>query len=127
VILRFSRAEGRLLVQPDIGAATWHEAHNNAASYSRGPWPNGEYEALALIPVTGIEGQSSGKFGPWFMRFSVANRSGMGIHAGRNGQYDGLGRGGPAHATMGCIRTTDAAMSAIASAWEGSATLTVED
>src|ERR1051326_1944913 len=36
----------------------------------------------------------------------------MGVHSGRRSIPDDLGRTGPAHCTLGCIRTTDEAMSA---------------
>lgn len=41
--------------------------------------------------------------------------TGVGIHAGRVGNEDGLHRKGPAHATNGCVRTNDAAMTKIES------------
>jgi hypothetical protein len=40
--------------------------------------------------------------------------AGIGVHSGRAGVADGMGRMGPNHATQGCIRTTDDAMRVIA-------------
>jgi len=46
------------------------------------------------------------------VRFNVPGHPGIGLHSGRaNARH----LPGPAHPTMGCIRTTDAAMAAIAS------------
>jgi hypothetical protein len=42
--------------------------------------------------------------------FDVPDREGMGVHSGREGVPDGLGRSGFLHCTMGCVRTTDDAM-----------------
>ena len=45
------------------------------------------------------------------VRFNVPGHPGIGVHSGRaNARH----LPGPAHPTMGCIRTTDAAMAAIA-------------
>lgn len=45
------------------------------------------------------------------IRFAVPGHSGVGVHSGR---ANAVHQPGPAHATMGCIRTTDEAMAAIA-------------
>lgn len=83
-------------------------AANNAARSSRGPWPIGTFEPKQLIRVGGPEGEFNGAFGPWFLLYQVPDRTGMGIHAGREGCADLAGRLDWEHATKGCIRTTTA-------------------
>ena len=110
----FERALHRLTLIPRTGAPLQFEARNNVDSKARGPWPEGTYQADILVPVHGPDGEEGGTYGPWFLRFIVGARTGMGLHAGRAGDQDGLGREGPAHATKGCIRTTAEAMRALA-------------
>jgi hypothetical protein len=82
------------------------EADNNVDSHSRGEWPNGIYSYSHWTPHPGDDANSMfGQHGIFL--FDVAGREGMGIHAGRQLVKDGLGRMGPAHCTLGCIRTTD--------------------
>ena len=131
--LIFTRHRHILTVLPAsqfLRTSQW-PAYNNTDSRSKGKWPLDEFQAVALIEVTGPSGKDDGKFGPYFLKFLVAGRSGLGIHSGREGIEcgDGLGRKGPEWATMGCIRTTSAAMHCIAAAWalDEAATLTVEE
>ncbi len=45
--------------------------------------------------------------------FEAKDYEGYGVHAGQKGKRDKAGRTGWQHATFGCIRTTEEAMSAI--------------
>lgn len=78
-------------------------AYNTTTTSSNGPWPNGSYDYSHYNPH-----HESGPNGPYgshgIFVFSVPGRTGMGVHSGR------ANRGGPAHATLGCIRTTDMAI-----------------
>jgi len=114
-LLVFDRPAELLHLMTLGGCSTWR-ACNNADLSSRGPWPPGIFAAEALIPVGGQDGSPAGAYGSYFLRFAVPGRVGMGIHAGREGDADGAGRSGPAHATLGCIRTSGTAMEAIAEA-----------
>jgi hypothetical protein len=91
-----------------FGGQTWIAA-NNVDSHSNGPWPFGEFPLVYYndLAADGPKG-AYGSFG--ILVFNVPGRSGMGIHSGRWQVPDGLGRSGPFHCTMGCIRTTDAVM-----------------
>lgn len=57
------------------------------------------------------------------IRFNVAGHPGIGLHSGR---ANAKRLPGPAHPTMGCIRTTDEAMRIIAASIRGAALTTVE-
>ena len=87
-------------------------AYNNAQRSSRGPFPIGTYSYSHhnLHPGNGPDGPY-GSYG--ILVFDVPGRSGMGVHSGRSTRRDLAGRSGPAYATDGCIRTTDAAMGVI--------------
>ena len=103
-------------------------AANNTASNSRGPWPAGLYRSERLVRLPPGDDDPNGPYGAWFLRFIVPDRDGlddavgefdgpgigMGLHAGRRDGVDALGRSGYLRATMGCVRTTDEAMSTIA-------------
>lgn len=114
-LLCFDRLAELLHVMSGDGCTTWR-ACNNVDSSSRGPWPPGVYQPdpEGFLAVGGVDGLPAGRYGAYFLRYVVPGRVGMGIHAGREGDADGAGRSGPAHATMGCIRTSDAAMTEIA-------------
>lgn len=88
--------------------------NNNVDSKSRGPWPEGIFPFELYVPVTGNQGKADGSYGPFFFRFTVPGRDGMGIHAGREIKKDGLNRSGPNHATLGCLRTTASAVTQLA-------------
>jgi hypothetical protein len=142
MLLVFDRRSAALLVLPERGRGTptFWPAANNASSTSRGPWPAGVFDAEKLMSVDGPGGDPSGAYGRLFLRFVVPDRDGvpdavdlggdglpdavdgagigLGIHAGRLGMPDGRGREGHRHATMGCIRTTDAAMAEIERHWD---------
>lgn len=94
----------------------WH-ANNVVDSHATLRFvPNGTYSIIDQAHPHRHGGSADtlngpyGRFGIIRMRdFSVAGKvhSGVGVHSGR------ADRGGADHATMGCIRTTDAAMKAI--------------
>lgn len=57
------------------------------------------------------------------IRFNVPGHPGIGVHSGRaNGRH----LPGPAHPTMGCIRTTDEAMRIIVASMGATAFMTIE-
>lgn len=57
------------------------------------------------------------------IRFNVPGHPGIGVHSGRaNARH----LPGPAHPTMGCIRTTDEAMQAIGASMGASPLMTIE-
>jgi hypothetical protein len=110
VNLTFDRSQRTLVATHDTRMLAEWPASNNAARHSRGPWPAGTYQPRRIIHVGGPDGDPPGAFGPWFLLYDVPGRSGMGIHAGREGRADLAGRLDHAHATLGCIRTTTEAM-----------------
>ena len=86
------------------------DAYNFVDSHSRGPWPDGTYAYAGYNAHAEVADPESeyGSYG--ILYFSVPARIGMGVHSGRRNIPDGLGRYGPEHCTLGCIRTTDEAM-----------------
>jgi len=103
-------------------------ASNNAASNSNGPFPKGTFPFSYYSRHVG-EGPNDryGSYGNFI--FDVPGRTGMGVHSGRVGLCDKLGRCGSDFATMGCIRTTDKATKKIMDLHLGGdplTTLTVE-
>lgn len=126
MVIVFVRKEGKLYVYDEENQSIGtFEAANNAATSSKGEWPKGVHEGGKLIAVGGADGEPSGAYGKWFVKFPDFEdvdgevRTGMGIHAGRWGMTDKAGRAGVRYATMGCIRTTAPAMEAIARADAG--------
>jgi len=100
-------------------------ACNFVDSHSNGPWPEGSftfdrYDPAAADGVNGAYGSHG------ILIFRVPGRTGMGIHSGRATTPDGLGRVGPQHCTLGCIRTTDEAMAALIPVCVPGSTLQVE-
>jgi len=97
----FNRNAGNIeVVNRDNVVVGVFAAANNTTRNSNGPWLNGgysfsHYNSHAGSPVNGPYG-SRGIF-----VFNVQNRTGMGLHAGRNG---------PDSPTLGCVRTTEGAM-----------------
>ena len=111
-------------------------AANNVASNARGQWPVGLYKAEKLVRLPPGEDDPNGPYGAWFLRFVVPDRDGvddavdigqdglpdvtdgagvgLGLHAGRRDGKDSQGRSGWQRMTLGCIRTTDEAMEAVA-------------
>ena len=88
-----------------------YPASNNAASTSRGSWPQGIYpnERYNLHPNR----TPASDTGTDFIGFTVPGRTDMGVHAWRQGICDLANRCGFEHATLGCIRTIPDAMDAI--------------
>jgi hypothetical protein len=107
--LRFSRSDAKLqLASSDsVVIGTWAAA-NNVDSRCAGIWPEGIYAFAYYVAHPGDPPNSAyGSHGIFI--FDVPGREGMGVHSGREGLPDGLGRRGVLHCTMGCIRTTDEA------------------
>ena len=88
-------------------------AYNNVDSHaSLSHIPNGSYVVQdRVIPHPHVP-DAEGPYGlHGIIRFHVPGHVGIGLHAG---QAHNPRRPGPAHWTMGCIRTTDQAMQSIA-------------
>ncbi|WP_328514826.1 RHS repeat-associated core domain-containing protein, partial [Ralstonia solanacearum] len=78
-------------------------ANNNTTTTSNGPWPNGAFPYNNSNPHP--ESGANGPYGSHgILVFNVPGRTGMGLHSGR------ANSGAQNHPTLGCIRTTDAAM-----------------
>jgi RHS repeat-associated protein len=69
--------------------------------------PNGEYGKNGIFRLDPFKGPDKKPNG------DLADHSGVGVHAGREGMTDGAGRTGADFATQGCIRTTAEAMDTI--------------
>ncbi len=83
-------------------------AANNSQKSSEGPFPQNIFPFSWWNPHRGLGPDSSyGSNGNFI--FDVPNRDGMGVHSGRAGECDDVGKCGVEHATRGCIRTTDIA------------------
>ena len=98
-------ADGHVIAGPFV-------AYNNVDSHSKGRWPDGMFVYLDYHSHPALSDPDSEYGSHGILIFDVPNRTGMGVHSGRQEVPDGLGRKGPAHATMGCIRTTDDAIAA---------------
>ncbi|WP_406822817.1 RHS repeat-associated core domain-containing protein [Pseudomonas corrugata] len=80
-----------------------YPANNNTTTTSNGPWPNGAFSFSGSNPHP--ESDTNGPYGSHgILLFHVPGRTGMGLHSGR------ANNGAQNHPTLGCIRTTDAAM-----------------
>lgn len=105
----FDRSAGTITVKDKNGSVVgMFSASNNASSNSRGPFPTGTYLFEKYNPHEGADSNSAYGSNGNFM-FSVPGRTDMGVHSGRADSCDLAKRCGSSHATMGCIRTTDAA------------------
>jgi hypothetical protein len=107
--LEFSRGGSKLQLVSGNNAVigTW-DAANNVDSRCAGIWPNGTNTFAYYVAHPGDTPNSAfGSHGIFI--FNVPGREGMGVHSGREGVPDGLGRSGFLHCTIGCIRTTDEA------------------
>jgi hypothetical protein len=85
-----------------------YTAYNNIDSQAKGKWPNGTYAYERHTDHS--DEDSNGSYGPGgnhIFKFEDNSRTNMGIHAGRKDKK------GPAHPTMGCIRTTDEGVKAV--------------
>ena len=107
----YNNTTGTLTIVNAGGAEVSYQATNNAASTSRGPWPQGDYPFERYNPHPNRSAASD--TGTDFFGFTVPGRTDMGVHAGRQGTCDLANRCGSAHATLGCIRTTPDAIDAI--------------
>ncbi len=96
-------------------------ACNNVDSTSKGIWPDGTFPYIAHVPHSKLSDPESAYGEDGILQFLVPGRPGMGVHSGRRDIPDGRGRKGPAHCTMGCIRTTDEAMAAFLGAMKADA------
>lgn len=121
--LTFSRSTHSLSLYDNQGNLVGtYNASNNATSGTQ-PWPNGTFSYSWHSPHLNAQPSDrisqSGNY-----VFNVDGRGGMGVHAGRLGMEDLAGRHDWNHATEGCIRTTEEAMSAIAQRFKQSDPLT---
>ncbi len=102
---------------------TWPAYNNVQHNLSIGKLVNGTYSMLDTASPHlhhGSDAKENGPIGPGgvfrmkgFVGADGKPHNGVGIHAGRKDVKDLAGRSGPAFATHGCIRTTDAAIAAI--------------
>jgi hypothetical protein len=109
--LIFNPATGTITVANGDGVAMGQfPAANNTDSQSRGPWPTGDYD-YSRHTTHNDDGPDSafGSNGNYIFKVPGCHDT-CGVHSGRQNIPDALGRMGVAHATMGCIRTTDEAM-----------------
>ncbi|MFS7220217.1 L,D-transpeptidase family protein [Rahnella inusitata] len=124
--LSFDGSTHTLSLLSDDGSVinTW-TAYNNVDSHaSLRHVNNGTYQIQdrnAPHPHTANPNGPYGSFG--IIRFSVPGHSGVGVHSGRaNARH----LPGPAHPTMGCIRTSDEAMKALKEHMTGHSLSTIE-
>jgi hypothetical protein len=110
--LLFSRSRQEIaLIRPNGLVACIYPAANNVDSHAKGPWPHGTFEFSWFQSHAGDNPSAAyGSHGIFI--FEVPGREGLGLHAGREGVADGLGRIGYLHCTLGCIRTVEGAMGA---------------
>jgi len=110
---------------------TWPAFNNVESKNPKGKWEDGTYKMKDKSAPHKHPGKTDTKTGQpsdskqgeygshGIMRaedFKESNgntREAMGVHSGREGVTDAAGRSGEEHATKGCIRTTDDAMSEI--------------
>ena len=105
----YNRSAGTVTIVDGAGQAVGtFPAANNAATGSRGPWPNGDYTyAYHTTHPDDAADSPYGSYGNYL--FNLPGCVGCGIHSGRASSTDRAGRSGVKYATEGCIRTTDAA------------------
>ncbi len=99
-------AGGRIELRNNRGALVGSWVARNNVMRSARPYPPGTWRFSHYNRHRDDNPNSAfGSYGIFV--FDVPGRSGMGVHSGR------ANSGGPTHPTLGCIRTTDAAMRAI--------------
>jgi hypothetical protein len=105
----YNRSDGTVTIVNGAGEAVGtFPAANDAATGSRGPWPNGDYTyAYHTTHPDDATDSPYGSYGNYV--FNLPGCVGCGIHSGRANSTDRAGRSGVKYATEGCIRTTDAA------------------
>jgi hypothetical protein len=131
VTIVFDRSDNILYIYADGSQMGSFDASNNVASSSQGTWTNGTYSMIDQNSThTHNSGDTyEGSYGingiyraNTFVDANGCTRTGMGIHAGRSDDYE--------HPTMGCIRTTEAAMNEIQcniDSYGGLTSITVQD
>jgi hypothetical protein len=117
--LSFNRREHKLTLFSEDGQnlGSW-DAYNNVTASSNGKWPNGMYNYSHYNAHSDHTADTAYGSQGIFV-FTVPGRTGMGVHAGRQNVKDSKGRKGPEYNTLGCIRTTEEAMTKIKSTHEG--------
>lgn len=121
--LTFDRSDQKLSLFNNSGTLIGtYDASNNAQSgTSQFPAGSFDYHHFTLHPNAQASDAISAS---GFYGFDVNGNTKYGIHAGREGQTDLAGRTGWKYATNGCIRTTEAAMTAISSCFQSNDPLT---
>ena len=98
---------------------TWAANNRTASTATLRFIPDGQYtsqDSTATHRHGPAEDTLNGEYGTkGILWFKVPGHEGVGIHAGRDSDADRTPQraSGPDHVTMGCIRTTEAAMTAI--------------
>lgn len=116
VTVVYDRSDSKIYLYANGCLMGTFSAANNVASTSQGIWTNGTYSMLdtnsSHLHVNGCGDIYDGSYGVngiyranTFVDANGCTRTGMGIHAGRGDDYN--------YTTMGCIRTTEAAMNEI--------------
>jgi len=124
--LIFDGSTHQLSLVDDNGAAigTW-AAYNNVDSHATIRYlENKTYDMQDTKTPRHHKPNANGPYGSHgIVRFNVPHHPGIGVHSGRaNARH----KPGPEHATMGCIRTTDAAMEKIVATMKTSPLTTIE-
>ncbi|TKG93621.1 hypothetical protein EYV94_15340 [Puteibacter caeruleilacunae] len=134
VTVTFDRSDGMIYIEVNGQVVDSYIAHNNTTSTSEGQWPNGTYSMYDqnsshyhtgsdLDTYNGPYGEHGIYRANYFCDPNGDMREGMGLHAGRANEEWGS-------PTNGCIRTTEAAMDAIAcyiGSYGSFTTITVQD
>lgn len=105
--LVFNRATGQLWCGSAVYAAANFVDSQSDGPFPLGLWPYDHHQQHADDAPESAFGTHG------ILLFMVSGRTGLGLHSGRQHAPDALGRSGVAHATLGCVRTTDTAMAAI--------------
>ncbi|QEE25252.1 L,D-transpeptidase [Rhodanobacter glycinis] len=112
--LKFNGAQHQLILVDRQGkvVGTW-TAYNNIDSHAtiQPHIPDGTYAVVDTARPHPHAADPNGPYGSYgIVRFNVPGHVGVGVHSGRaNARH----LPGPQHPTMGCIRTSDAAMKSI--------------
>lgn len=102
--LFFNRTEQRLYLYSREGTliGSWNASNNVSADAE--PWPDGTYTFFGFSPHSNANPSNSISNSGIYI-FEVPGRRGLGVHAGRNNNWQ--------HPTKGCIRTNEESMSQI--------------
>lgn len=113
------------LIESNGGIRGSWPAYNNVDSHATLTHvPNRTYTVQDRTAPRRHVASANGPYGMHgIIRFNVPGHPGIGVHSGRAGARH---LPGPAHPTMGCIRTTDEAMQIIAMSMRASPLMTVE-